>query len=84
MQRAPADLCPSRLTRAVTSCLLREPDIHTPRDRCQLGGRVRHPVTGTNIELQSHSCPRCVCGAILLARTTPPPRFSLLGLFSAL
>lgn len=44
------------------------PGIATPRAGCQLGGKVCHPVTGTNIELQSHSCPRRLCGAILLAQ----------------
>lgn len=48
------------------------PGIATPRDGCQLGGRVCHPVTGTNIELQSHSCPRRLCGAILLAQPPSP------------
>lgn len=88
VQRAPADLCPRRLRRRLA------PGIPTPRDGCQLGGRVCHPVTGTNIELQSHSCPRRLCGAILLAQPLllgflfpicfPPcdvPRFDFQGQF---
>lgn len=54
-----------------------------PRSRCQPGERPCHPVTGTNTELQSHSCPLCACRAILLAGTNPLPKFSPPGLFSA-
>lgn len=73
---------------------LQAPGVPTPRDGCQLGGRVCHPVAGTNIELQSHSCPRRLCGAILLAQPLllgflfpicfPPrdvPRFDFQGQF---
>lgn len=58
------------------------------------GGCVTPRVTGTNIELQSHSCPRRLCGVILLAQPLllgflfpicfPPrdvPRFDFQGQF---
>lgn len=78
-RRALPDLCPLLSARRPPLCQRSQ-----PRSRRRPGERPCHPVTGTNTELQSHSCPLCVCRAILLARTNPPPKFSLPGLFSAL
>lgn len=85
VQRAPADLCPRRLRPA-----LPPPGLAASWE----GGCVTPCVTGTNIELQSHSCPRRLCGAILLAQPLllgflfpicfPPrdvPRFDFQGQF---